>query len=42
MPRAESFRHGHALSQLYKSKGFVEKQVTQFGVKVYIVIYSVI
>ena len=26
----------------YKSQGFVEKQVTRFGVKVHIVIYSVI
>ena len=27
---------------LYKAKGFVEKQVVSFGVKIYIVIYSVI
>ena len=46
MPNAEQFRYldttGHALSKLYKSEGSVDKQITHFGFKVYIFIYSVI
>ena len=33
---------GHAISKVYKAKGSVDKQVTHFGSKVYIIIYSVI
>ena len=40
--RGEIRFSGHPLLKLYKSKGSVEKQVTRFGVKVHIVIYSVI